>query len=66
MGYDNDCTAATAGSIFGAARGMEAIPDHWYRPFANKVLTYLHGHQELAIDDILTRFARLAASRFDR
>ena len=29
MGHDNDCTGATAGSIFGAVYGASAIPEHW-------------------------------------
>ena len=64
MGYDNDCTAATVGSIFGAAYGLEAIPGYWYRPFNNKVLTYINGHPELAIDDLLARYAALAKKLF--
>jgi ADP-ribosylglycohydrolase len=65
MGYDNDCTAATVGSIFGAARGIEAIPEHWIKPFNNKVLTYIKGHPSLAIDDVLRRFTALAQRAFD-
>ena len=57
MGYDNDCTAATAGSIFGAAYGIRSIPEHWYGNFHNKVLTYINGHPEFRIDDVLNRFA---------
>lgn len=64
MGYDNDCTAATVGSIFGAAMGLKAIPEHWYKSFDNRVLTYLNGHPEFAIDDSLKRFAALAAKAF--
>jgi ADP-ribosylglycohydrolase len=64
MGYDNDCTAATVGSVFGAARGLGNIPEHWYRPFNNKVLTYINGHGAFAIDDVLGRFRRLAERAF--
>jgi ADP-ribosylglycohydrolase len=64
MGYDNDCTAATVGSLFGAAKGLSAIPPHWHAPFHNKVLTYLHGHPVMAIDDVLARFAALAEKSF--
>ena len=64
MGYDNDCTAATVGSIFGAAYGLAAIPEHWYKPFADRVLTYLNGHRELSIGDVLGRFAALARRNF--
>ena len=42
MGLDNDCTAASAGSIFGAAYGLDAIPEHWTRNFNNKVLFVHH------------------------
>ncbi len=31
MGMDNDCTAATAGSLVGAVVGKQGIPEHWYR-----------------------------------
>ena len=56
MGQDNDCTAATAGSIFGAIYGRDAIPDHWTRNFNNKQHTYINGHPLVAIDDTLERF----------
>ena len=64
MGYDNDCTAATVGSVFGAAYGIGAIPEYWYRPFNNKVLTYINGHPEFAIDDVLKRYEALAVKLF--
>jgi ADP-ribosylglycohydrolase len=64
MGYDNDCTAATVGSVFGACRGIESIPEHWYKAFHNKVLTYIRGHETLAIDNILGRFTKLAETAF--
>jgi len=65
MGYDNDCTAATAGSIFGAVKGINAIPAYWYEPFNNKVLTYINGLPEFSIDDIFQRFAKQASEVFD-
>ena len=60
MGYDNDCTAATVGSVFGAAYGAEAIPAYWHRPFNNTVLTYINGHPKFDIGDVQKRFAALA------
>ncbi|MHB9026906.1 MAG: ADP-ribosylglycohydrolase family protein [Armatimonadota bacterium] len=60
MGLDNDCTAATAGSIAGAIVGKAGIPAHWQAPFHNTVHTYLIGHPEFAIDDLVNRFTRLA------
>lgn len=56
MGLDNDCTAATAGSIVGAIVGLKGIPAHWYRRFNNSCLSYLIGHDAFAIDDLLRRF----------
>ena len=60
MGLDNDCTAATAGSIFGAAYGKGAIPKHWYKNFNNKVRSYINGVDSFALDDMVDRFTDLA------
>ena len=65
MGLDNDCTAATAGSLFGASYGLEAIPAHWYAGFGNRMQTYLTDIGTLSIDDVLRRFARLAEAGFE-
>ena len=56
MGKDNDCTAATAGSIWGAVYGKAAIPKHWYKNFNNKVHTFLYHQSPFAIDDVVDRF----------
>lgn len=60
MGLDNDCTAATAGSIVGAVAGKKNVPEHWYKPFNNRVRTYLKGIEELSISDVLARFTKQA------
>ena len=60
MGLDNDCTAATAGSIFGAAYGKSAIPAHWTRDFNNKVYSYIIGQPVFALDDMYDRFTAQA------
>lgn len=60
MGYDNDCNAATAGSIFGALYGVEAIPPKWYLCFNNRVETYLNNHRFLEIEEICQRFTQFA------
>ncbi|MCL2285244.1 MAG: ADP-ribosylglycohydrolase family protein, partial [Firmicutes bacterium] len=60
MGLDNDCTGATVGSIIGAIVGEEGIALHWTKAFNNKVRTYLVGHEELAISDVVDRFVKLA------
>jgi len=56
MGYDNDCTAATAGSIVGAIVGAKGIPTHWYKNFNNKVHSYLNGPDTFALEDLLARY----------
>ncbi|HYO89179.1 MAG TPA: ADP-ribosylglycohydrolase family protein [Candidatus Limnocylindrales bacterium] len=57
MGLDNDCTAATAGSIVGTIVGKAGIPEHWYRNFNNRIATYLNGVPEIVLSDVLERFA---------
>ncbi len=38
-GEDTDCTAATAGSIFGIMHGFEAIPENWIEPIGHGIKT---------------------------
>ncbi len=60
MGLDNDCTAATAGSIVGAIVGREGIPIHWHKNFKNTVLSYLNGRKRFSISGLIRRFTKLA------
>lgn len=60
MGMDNDCTAATAGSIVGAIVGKKNLSKHWYKNFNNTVDNYLTGVGEMKIDDVANRFYALA------
>jgi ADP-ribosylglycohydrolase len=60
MGLDNDCTAATAGSIVGACVGRKGIPPHWYKPFNNTVNSYLINQKPFKIDDLTQRFTKQA------
>ncbi len=60
MGMDNDCTAATAGSIVGAVVGKSGIGRYWHKNFNNKVHTYLRGKRRFRIDDLVKRFTRQA------
>jgi len=64
MGFDNDCTAATAGSIAGAVLGKAGIPEHWYKNFNNKIISYLNGQIQFAFDDFVNRFASQAEKVF--
>jgi ADP-ribosylglycohydrolase len=59
MAYDNDCTAATVGSVLGAYLGIDAIHPKWYTPWNNTVLSYLKGIDEFQLDDIIERFYQL-------
>jgi len=60
MGLDNDCTGATAGSLFGACHGFGSIDKIWYEKFNNKLHSYLIDRPSFGIDDVLKRFAKLA------
>ena len=60
MGMDNDCTAATAGSIVGAVVGRKGIPARWHRRFNNTIHSYLIGKRRFSITGVLKRFARQA------
>jgi len=66
MGLDNDCTAATAGSIVGAVVGASSIPEHWTRNFGDTVDSYLIGQPRFAISDLIERFTRQAQRVFKR
>jgi ADP-ribosylglycohydrolase len=60
LGLDNDCTAATAGSILGAVLGIKGIPDRWWKPFRNRTRTYINGHEWFRNTDLVDRFLRAA------
>ena len=62
MGLDNDCTAATAGSIVGAIVGKRGIPKHWHRRFHDTVHTYIKGFPSFAISDVVKRYAEQAGA----
>ena len=56
MGYDNDCTAATAGSVLGAFHGIDRIPAYWYEPWNNTAVSYLNGIDSFGISEVIERF----------
>lgn len=60
MGMDNDCTAASAGSIIGAITGMKAVPEYLSARLQNRCDTYLTGFEMFKIDDMAERFIKLA------
>lgn len=59
MGYDNDCTAATVGSVLGAYHGFDKIDKKWYSPWNNRALSYLNGIDEFDINDVVNRYEKL-------
>jgi len=54
-GWDTDCNGATVGSIMGVMLGAEGIPPRWYRPFNNRIESYLPGCDGLRITDLARR-----------
>lgn len=66
MGYDNDCTGATAGSIRGAMLGAKKLPKKWTRPLGDKVVTYINGHEHLRSSDLVDRFIKVAMACRER
>jgi len=65
MGMDNDCTAATAGSIVGVVVGKRGVPGHWTKNFNNTVHSYLIGKRRFKITNLVNRFARQARAVFE-
>lgn len=60
MGHDNDCTTATAGSIFGAFYGIEKIDKKWYEKFNNKIKCFLQHDKFFQIEDVINRITELS------
>ena len=61
MGFDNDCTGATSGSIVGAVIGKENLPPHWYELFGNRVqCAFRSQHAYISVDEIERRFHKQA------
>lgn len=56
MGYDNDCNAATAGSILGAIIGLSGIDEKWYKPFNGQLSSYITGEEHICIEDFIKRY----------
>jgi ADP-ribosylglycohydrolase len=62
MAYDNDCTAATVGSVLGAYHGIDSLDQKWYQPWNDKILSYLHGIESFSLEDIIQRYVKLQSS----
>jgi len=68
-GEDTDCTAATAGSIYGLIHGAEAIPGRWVEPIGRRIKTaclnlgelgYFGNQLPQTVDEMTDRTERLA------
>lgn len=66
LGEDTDCTAATAGSVWGILRGARAIPQKWIDPIGRGIRTICLNLGEIGsqlprdVDNLTDRTARLA------
>jgi ADP-ribosylglycohydrolase len=61
-GWDTDCTGATAGSIFGAMHGADALPSHWIEPLNDLVRSSIMGFDRSRLSDLATRTLRLVGA----
>ena len=67
-GEDTDCTAATAGSIYGILHGARAIPEKWIKPIGRSIKTICLNLGELnmgkrlpqTVDELTERTERAA------
>ena len=59
MGYDNDCTGASVGSIIGAILTHNGIDEKWYKPFNNEIHTYIRGYETISIDNLIEMIKKI-------
>jgi ADP-ribosylglycohydrolase len=59
-GWDTDCNGATAGSIFGAMHGAQAIPAKWSGPLHDTLYSQIFGYHPIAISECARRSHDLA------
>jgi ADP-ribosylglycohydrolase len=65
-GWDTDCTGATAGSIFGALHGADALPGHWVDPLNDSARSAIMGFDHSSLSDLADRTLRLAHARHEQ
>jgi hypothetical protein len=59
-GWDTDCNGATAGSVFGAIHGPDAIPAHWTEPLSDRLRSALFGFDGSSFSELARRTLALA------
>lgn len=70
-GEDTDCTAATAGSIWGIIHGYDAIPQKWIEPIGRSIKTITLDLGDIGwsiakdVDDLTERTMRIASAVVD-
>ena len=57
-GWDTDCNGATVGALWGLGSGE--IPDHWTRPWQERVAVTIAGVGELQLEDLVHRTCEVA------
>ncbi len=62
-GWDTDCNGATAGSVFGAMHGADALPAHWVEPLNDLVRSSIIGYDQSKLSDLANRTLRLATDQ---
>ena len=63
-GMDTDCNAGTAGSIVGAAVGIDRIDAHWIQPLNNTIRSGVACFGTCVISDIEERICALQSKGF--
>ncbi len=61
-GWDTDCTGATAGSVFGAMHGTDALPQQWVDPLHDLVRSSIMGFDRSRLSDLAARTQRLVGA----
>jgi len=56
-GYDTDCNAATAGSVFGVRHGPDAIAAQWSAPLQDRSVSSVSPWQTFRISELAGRMA---------
>ena len=62
-GWDTDCNGATVGSIIGTILGAKRLPGKWIAPLNNRIRSSLKGFDNVSIDEVVYRTAKLATNK---